>query len=458
MTLFRTLFRAWFPRVIGYLLLILLVSGCAIKPPRQSNDTLYWPGPPEPPRYVYELSLRSSATLERQTDAMQLRSMVTGETKTDVLTLDKPFDVAARNGKIVVTDTVMRIAIMFDVPRRKVYPFGHRGDGKGKGELSKPLGVAMDGEQHIYIADVSARNVKIFDSLGLFIKSIGGKALLERPVDVAVNEQGDRIYVLDAGGINSQWHRVLVFDGDGRKINEIGRRGTGEGEFNLPNQLTVAPDGTLYVLDAGNFRVQAFSPDGEYLRSWGKVGRNLGDLARPRGIAVDNEGNVYVTDGAFRNFQVFSPQGELLLFIGGKGLEDKPGQYVLPAGIAVDETDRVYVVDQLLHKVDVLRKLSEKDIARIMAERSPQAIQVVQHDAALPSGDEPQGDGGTTQQDETALSQSDEKPPTESADAAGANSNTGIKNNVDVEDDLHGNTGAKPPTAPAADASAAQSQ
>jgi DNA-binding beta-propeller fold protein YncE len=231
----------------------------------------------------------------------------------------------------------------------------------------------MDAEQRIYIADVSAQNVKVYDSLGLFLTSIGGTEYLQRPVDVAVNKNGDRIYVLDAGGINSEWHRLIVFDGEGNKINEIGRRGSGEGEFNLPTQLTVAPDGTLYVLDAGNFRVQVFTPDGEFLRSWGKVGRNLGDMARPRGIAVDHEGNVYITDAAFRNFQVFSSEGVLKLFIGGAGLQDKPGQYVLPAGIAVDETDRVYVVDQLLQKIDVLRKLDEQEIKTIMARRDSPA-------------------------------------------------------------------------------------
>ena len=54
-------------------------------------------------------------------------------------------------------------------------------------------------------------------------------------------------------------------------------------------------------------------------------------------------------------------------FIGDPGLEDKPGQYVLPAGIAVDETDRIYIVDQVHNKVDVIRKLSESEIQKLVA-------------------------------------------------------------------------------------------
>ena len=354
--------------LVCLLLGVLLVnlSGCVSPGSNRSTfKALYWPKPPEVPRYVYEGSLRSAATLAQDDNTFQLRSMLTGVNKADFRSFAKPFDVAARGGKIVVTDTVARVAVMFDVPRRKVFPFGHRGDGKGHDALVKPLGVGMDGKQWIYIADVSANDVKVFDPLGMLIKVIGNKESLERPVDVAASESGDRIYVLDAGGISSDKHRVVVFDAEGNKVNEIGKRGTAEGEFNLPNQLAVGKDGNLYVLDAKNFRVQVFTADGEFIRAWGKVGRNLGDFARPRGIGIDNENNVYVTDAVFRNFQVFKPTGELLMYIGDPGLDDKPGQYVLPAGIDVDETNRVYIVDQVHFKIDVIRKLSDEEITRL---------------------------------------------------------------------------------------------
>lgn len=356
-----------YPRTLLLVLLAICVLFACAPVKIKKQEVIYWPKPPDPPRYVYETSLRSSQSISRRTATDSIRDFVTGQSKAKegLKSFAKAFDVAAHGGKIVVTDTVARAAVMFDVPRRKVFVFGVRGDGKGKGILQKPLGVGMDAEQFVYIADVSAQDVKVYDPLGLYIRSIGGKDFFERPVDVAANNAGDRIYVLDAGGIQSEWHRVIVFDKEGNKINEIGRRGVADGEFNLPNQLTVANDGTLYVLDAGNFRVQAFTADGEFITKWGKVGRNLGDFARPRGIATDSDGNVYVTDTAFRNFQIFNPDGKLLLFIGGPGLEDKPGQYVLPSGVAVDETDRLYIVDQMHHKVEVIRRLSKQEIENL---------------------------------------------------------------------------------------------
>lgn len=352
-------------------------------PGKKRYKAHYWPKPPEAPRYIYEGSLRSTKTLARRNSSQQLRDVLTGKDKTKKQSFAKPFDVASRGGRIVVTDTVARLAVMFDVPRRKVFAFGHRGDGKGKDVLSKPLGVGMDGKQWVYIADVSASNVKIYDQLGMLIKVIGSNEELVRPVDVAANENGDRIYVLDAGGINSDKHRVVIYDAEGNKTGEFGKRGAAEGEFNLPNQLTVGKDGNVYVLDAKNFRVQVFSADGEFIRAWGKVGRSLGDLARPRGIATDAENNVYITDAVFRNFQIFKPTGELLMFIGDSGLDDKPGQYVLPAGISVDETNRVYVVDQVHMKIDVMRKLSEHEIAKLKS-RAARAAQSKASSSTIP--------------------------------------------------------------------------
>ena len=122
-----------------------------------------------------------------------------------------------------------------------------------------------------------------------------------------------------------------------------------------------APDGTLYVLDSGNFRIQAFDRDGKFLHAFGKVGVNTGNFARPRGIAVDDEGKIYVSDASFNNFQVFQPDGQLLLAVGQTGAQSNPGLYGLLNGIAVDETGNVYVTDQLFNKVEVFRRLSDQE-------------------------------------------------------------------------------------------------
>jgi len=238
-----------------------------------------------------------------------------------------------------------------------------------KGLLGKPLGVAIGADSQIYIADASAKKVIVYDAFGMHLRDIGDFGDLDRPVDVAVSPDGKQVYVMDAGGIDSRRHRVVVYSAEGAKLFEFGQRGGGAGEFNLPTQVEIAPDGTVYVLDAGNFRVQVFSADGQFQRTWGRVGRNFGDFARPRGLAIGGDGNIYVSDAAFRNVQVFNPKGELLLAIGGKQLLDRPGELAMPADIAVDELQHVYIVDQIFKKVEVLRRLSQQEMEAIVAKR-----------------------------------------------------------------------------------------
>jgi len=332
---------------------MLVTIGCStehIKP----YQAIYWPKPPDAPRFIYEGTLRNGEDLVAFTGQAGFKNAITGVAPTKAMAFKKPYDVAAQGGRIVISDTISHLATIWDVTRKKVFALGK----KGAGIISKPGGVGMDGRQWIYVADVGDNLVRVYDPLGMFVRQIGSQEDYQRPVDVAANASGDRIYVVDAGGIDSLRHQVIVYDGEGRKLKVIGTRGHAPGEFNLPIQAAVADDGTLYVLDAGNFRVQAFDPDGGFLKEWGKVGRSFGDLARPRGIAVDHEGNVYVTDSAFRNFQIFNSEGQLLMAIGGEGFEDKPGQYSLPAGIAVDDKNFVYIVDQMMTKVEILRKLT----------------------------------------------------------------------------------------------------
>jgi len=356
----------------GVVLLLAVLASVACQAPSvgpegtaRERDQLMWPAPPDQPRFTYEFTLRSPADIASNTQEDTLRRAVTGERASDAPAFAKPAAVAAQRGRIYVTDTVNRVVVVFDVPRRRVFRFGTR----APGTLRKPVGLALDNGGHVFVADATRREVLVYDALGLFQHVIGGPGELTRPTGVAVSNAGDRVYVIDRGENDADRHRVVAFAADGAKLFEIGHRGRGAGEFNIPVQGAVGPDDTLYVLDAGNFRVQAFAPDGTFLRTFGTAGTQLGALARPRGLAVDAEGNVYVTDASFGNFQIFTGEGALLLAIGRLSPVDRPGRFGLPSGIAVDETARVYVVDQLFSKVEVYRRLTDAEGRALLRDR-----------------------------------------------------------------------------------------
>lgn len=82
--------------------------------------------------------------------------------------------------------------------------------------------------------------------------------------------------------------RISKFTKDGVFIKSFGKLGSGPGEFKLPHDITLDPQGRLFVADRGNFRVQVLDQEGNYLAEWKQ-------FSRPSGIAI-RDGLVYVAD------------------------------------------------------------------------------------------------------------------------------------------------------------------
>jgi DNA-binding beta-propeller fold protein YncE len=336
------------------------LAGCAAPPvqaPAAPPRELVFPSPPDEPRFVYERTVRSTIDLLPDQRISELRRTLTGE-EVRGEPLSKPYAVAVTRGRIYVSDTVSRFVRLFDVPRGEQHRIG---DEDGAGQLVKPIGLDVDAAGNLYVADISQKAVIVYGPDRQYLRRIGGEKWFTRLTSVTVDPAGSRIYAVDIGGVTSENHVVRVFDGKtGAHLMDIGKRGSGPGEFNLPRDLAIGLQGRLYVVDGGNFRVVVFDREGKYLFSFGSIGKQYGQFARPKEIAIDREGNVYVVDTAFGNFQIFNPEGELLLFVGDRSERDGPAKYMLPSGISVDEDGRVYMVDQWFRKIDIFRPAALK--------------------------------------------------------------------------------------------------
>ena len=177
------------------------------------------------------------------------------------------------------------------------------------------------------------------------------------PRDIAFAPDGT-LYVADSGN-----HRILHLDQEGNLLHEWGGFGASDyannimaepGTFNEPWGLDVGPDGSVYVADTWNNRIQKFTAEGEFVTMWGQFGaaESRYHFWGPRGIAVDQQGRVFVTDTGNKRVVIFDSDGIDLAMVGGAGLG--VGQFDEPVGIEVDDRGRVYVADTWNVRVQVL--------------------------------------------------------------------------------------------------------
>ncbi len=346
------------------------LAGCAPVQERADADKprlLIYPPPPDEPRYAYERTIYGSADVTPRKNDAALKRALTGELERSE-GLVKPYAVAVHRGRIFVSDSADRFVKVFDVPEGRYFKIGD----DELGPLTKPLGIDVDTQGNLYVADGTARAIMVYTRDGKFLRKIGGPKVFERLSSVTVDAPGQRVFVTDIGGVSSDQHKVRVFDANtGAHLFDLGKRGIGPGEFNLPRDVAIGFNGQIYVVDGGNFRVQVFDRTGRYLNSFGSVGKQMGNFARPKEIATDASGNVYVVDAAFGNFQIFNAEGDLLMFIGERSETDGPARYMLPSGIYVDEDGRVYMVDQWFKKIDVYRPHALGADAGFLAKRAP---------------------------------------------------------------------------------------
>jgi sugar lactone lactonase YvrE len=238
-------------------------------------------------------------------------------------------------------------------PPKFVLEWGRRG--KEQGEFSACVGIAIGKNDEVYTAEFRNERVQRFTPEGKFISTF---AVQPHAGGLAVDSQGN-VYV-------AHWNsnKVAAYSPAGELLREWGKKGTGDGEFQLPGSIALGPDGFLYVPDQGNSRIQTFSTDGKFVAKWGEHGSEPGQFggdvppggrfAGPQFVAFDRAGNVYATEVGLDRVQKFTPEGKLLAHWGSDSSEpggfgppplDKMGKPIQggPIALCIDRKDRVWV-------------------------------------------------------------------------------------------------------------------
>jgi DNA-binding beta-propeller fold protein YncE len=289
-------------------LLVVMASSLIADDEKTSDQPVFFPRPPDIPRLQF--LTKYSSVLDVATKNKGFRDFVFGGEDKEAQLIQKPYGVAIFEGAIYVVDARGGGYGVFDLANdsaRFVRP-------SGAGALSKPINITIDDDGTRYVTDTAREQILVFDSNDRFVKAFGEPEQF-RPVDVAIN--GDRLYVTDV--IHHQVHVLDKQSGD--VLLTFGEAGSEPGQLFHPTNLAVSSDGTVYVTDTSNFRVQQFDENGELIRVIGSQGRQHGTFARPKGVALDREDRLYVVDAAFQNVQILAPDDSPLMAFGNSGYE-----------------------------------------------------------------------------------------------------------------------------------------
>ncbi len=201
--------------------------------------------------------------------------------------------------------------------------FGTR-QGKGPAVTKGTRGFAVSPKHGIYVSDTPGNRIQRFSIDGAWKATFAEKEGLfdsrkqegrvKDPRGIAVNEQGT-VYVADSGN-----RRIDAFSPEGGFLFAFGPT-LGAFELEEPHALAWDPEGFLYVLDRSLRRVFKCGPSGALIASWGGEGRGAGLFDKPTAMAFDGRHLLYVLDEARRSVAVFDRDGGWItdLLSGGEG-------------------------------------------------------------------------------------------------------------------------------------------
>ena len=203
--------------------------------------------------------------------------------------LKSPWGIAVTGEDILVTDIALHSLFLFD---RKSMKFKKRTGTKGEeeGELNMPIGLCIDTNGDVFVADCLNSRISIF-SKALEFKNLFGTGQLRLPQDVKLTNEC-----------------VVVLDRSQKCIHFFSRNGTllsscisqGEGQdcsVEYPWFFCLDPAENIIISDTDSHAIKIFSKSGQRIHTIGKEGNGKGEFIGSCGICISQLGTIFVVSG-----------------------------------------------------------------------------------------------------------------------------------------------------------------
>ena len=245
-----------------------------------------------------------------------------------------------------------------------------------------PIGVAVDSNGNVYVADNFNHNIRKVSAGGVVVTfagygrsgsddGIGSQAGFNRPSGVAVDANGN-VYVADT---NNYKIRKITSSFVVTTLAGSGSMGTADGigaaaSFSSPYGIAVDVNGNVFVSDYGSNKIRKITSSGVVTTLAGSGSNSSADgigaaasFSSPLSVAVDSNGNVYVADYGSSKIRKVTSSGVVTTLAGSVvGNSDGTGSsasFNWPSGVAVDSNGNVFVADSRNEKIRKITPLGE---------------------------------------------------------------------------------------------------
>lgn len=210
-----------------------------------------------------------------------------------------PAGIAIFDDSVFVVDSQLHRVQKFDLEGTFITKWGS--EGPNAGEFLLPNGIAVGNNGTVYVVDTGNARIQKFTSDGVFVSEFGVSGMQDgdflNPMQIVIDRY-ENVYVADPGK-----NKIYKFDSNGVYSQTFGPHAGGL--LISPQGMEIDPFDNIYVADTNYDRILRIDPNGATLTTWGTMGITKGQFKIPSDVAIDPNGFIFVVDSNGHRIQKF---------------------------------------------------------------------------------------------------------------------------------------------------------